>query len=85
MKYPDFSEALCKEIGTEFFYPEDDMSIVPIAKKICSNCPIVKECLEWGMHHEAFGIWGGTVPRVRMQMRRKLGIKLESILSSDYV
>ena len=37
------------------------------------------------MRHEAFGIWGGTVPRVRMQMRRQLGIQLESILSSDYL
>ena len=85
MKYPDFSDALCREIGTEFFYPEEDISIVPIAKKICSTCPVINECLEWGLHHETFGIWGGTVPRTRMMMRRTMGITVQSILSSDYL
>jgi WhiB family redox-sensing transcriptional regulator len=85
MKYPDFSDALCREIGTEFFYPEEDISIVPIAKKICSNCPVINECLEWGLRHESFGIWGGTVPRTRQMMRRTMGITVQSILSSDYL
>jgi len=85
MKFPDLSDGICKEIGLEFFYPEEDVSVVPIAKKICSMCPVINECLDWGLRHENFGVWGGTVPRHRMQLRRKLGITFKSIDTRDYV
>ena len=85
MKYPDFSDALCREVGVEFFYPEDDVSIVPLAKKICSNCPVINECLEWGIHHETHGIWGGTVPRTLMMIRNKMGITVKQISTLDYI
>ena len=85
MKYPDFSDALCKEIGVEFFYPEEDVSFVSLAKKICSNCPVINECLQWGIEHEVHGIWGGTVPRTRQMMRRTMGITVDQISTLDYL
>jgi len=39
MNFPDLSQALCREVGVEFFYPEDgkenDTSIYNFARKIC--------------------------------------------------
>lgn len=44
------------------------------AKQICSECPIMYECLCYAMHHETFGIWGGKTERERHQLRRKMNI-----------
>jgi WhiB family redox-sensing transcriptional regulator len=88
MKYPDFTSATCRGIGVEFFYPEYQSATSSEerkAKLICRDCPVVQACLEWGLAHESFGIWGGTSPRERMRMRKKLNVTVKQILSSDYV
>jgi WhiB family redox-sensing transcriptional regulator len=89
MKYPDFSSALCREIGLELFFPdgkgdghlEEDYA----ARKLCASCPVVNECAEWGIAHEIYGIWGGLTPQNRRTIRRQRGIVVEQILLSDYV
>ena len=45
----------------------------------------MQACLEWGLAHESHGIWGGTSPRERMRLRKKLGIEVKQILVSHYV
>ena len=44
------------------------------AMKICNTCPVMAECLEWALHHERYGIWGGTTPKDRREMRVKRNI-----------
>ena len=87
MKYPDFTDALCKEIGVEVFFPEDSSYGYEerYAKKLCSGCPIIKECLEWALHHENHGIWGGTTPMDRRFIRRTRNISVREILAKDYL
>jgi WhiB family redox-sensing transcriptional regulator len=88
MKYPDFTSATCRGIGVEFFFQEyhtASSSEERKAKALCKECPVMQACLEWGLAHESFGIWGGTSPRQRMQMRRKLKITVRNILVNDYV
>jgi WhiB family transcriptional regulator, redox-sensing transcriptional regulator len=88
MKYPDFTSATCRGIGVDFFYQEHSTassSEERKAKAICKECPVMQACLEWGIAHESFGIWGGTSPRERMKIRRKLGIEVEQILVNHYV
>lgn len=88
MKYPDFTSAVCRGIGVEFFYPEyqsASSSEERKAKLICRECPVVQACLEWGLAHETFGIWGGASPRERMRMRKISNTTVKSILTSDYV
>jgi WhiB family redox-sensing transcriptional regulator len=85
MKYPDFTNAPCKEIGVDFFYPEEDTSDTIYAKKICGTCPLIDQCLEWGLHHELHGIWGGTTPNTRDKMRVARKIRLKSILVESYL
>lgn len=45
---------------------------------LCKTCPHLAECLSWGTYHEAYGIWGGTTPNQRMDIRRHKGITLSS-------
>jgi len=72
-----FDGALCKGIDTDIFYPE--VLVLPPTEeryfyKFCSACPAQEACLEWGLSHEKFGIWGGTGPATRRHMRKELGI-----------
>lgn len=89
MNYPDFSEALCKSIGTEFYYPEDESSGTSneekMAKALCHQCPIIKVCAEWGLRHEQYGIWGGMSPLDRRKARHKRKIKLQQIIGTEYL
>jgi hypothetical protein len=70
------SEAACLGLNTEMFYPE----IVQYTKEdtkfydsLCKDCPIKQACLEWGLAHERYGVWGGTTPDTRTTIRRMLG------------
>lgn len=83
--YPDTSQAACAEVGVQFFYPIDEEDTDKntrkyidegAAKRICAGCPIREECLNWAIHHERQGIWGGTNPRERELIRIKAGIQL---------
>ena len=47
-----------------------------IAKKICSECEAREQCLNYGLFHEMFGIWGGLTERERKTMRRRHGISI---------
>jgi hypothetical protein len=44
------------------------------AKKICQGCDHLIECAEWAIRYEDHGVWGGTTPADRKNIRRKLKI-----------
>jgi len=46
------------------------------AKEICEECSARMDCLNYGLYHEMFGIWGGLTERERKTMRRKHGISI---------
>jgi len=79
MRVPmEFENPLCAEVDTELFYPEKGAYYESVeAKKICKKCPHLQECLEWALSNERHGVWGGTAPRDRQKLRKKLGIVLE--------
>jgi len=88
MKFPDLTRGLCREIGIEFFFPEENGSgtdIYKYSRKICDKCVVKNECLEWAVKHEAFGMWGGTTPMERKAIRRKRNIVIQEVLVKDYV
>jgi hypothetical protein len=79
----NFEEPLCAEVGVEVFYLEerDAAGTLTIyeynqAKKICSSCVHKEECLEWAIYNENYGIWGGTTPTERYEIRKKRKILL---------
>lgn len=88
MKFPDLARGLCREVGIEFFYPEDKGSgtgIYKLARTICSRCVVRNECLEWAVKHEDHGMWGGTTPVERRKIRRKRNIILEQVQMGEFL
>lgn len=69
--------ALCREVGSEMFYPPDDKPVArdfySNAKSVCRRCEVIEECFEYGLR-ETYGVWGGTSPSERAKIRESRGI-----------
>lgn len=71
----EFEDPACREIGTEIFYlNQGETELAKEAKAICGRCIHRKECADWGIHNEKFGVWGGLTEDNRRLLRRKLKI-----------
>ena len=65
------ADALCAQTDPEAFFPEKGGSTRD-AKKICAQCEVKAECLEYALSNdERFGIWGGLSERERRRLRRR--------------
>jgi WhiB family redox-sensing transcriptional regulator len=63
-------DALCAQTDPEAFYPEKGGSTRD-AKRICQNCEVRAECLEYAVERdERFGVWGGMSERERRQLKK---------------
>lgn len=65
---------LCTSYNTDIFYPEDyEEASVAQAKTICNDCWIKDKCLAFALStNEKEGVWGGTTPRERKRIRRRV-------------
>ena len=63
-------QALCAQVGGDFWFPEPSESTMP-ARAICARCPVVAECLAYAMENRIMdGFWGNTSPKQRAKLRR---------------
>jgi WhiB family transcriptional regulator, redox-sensing transcriptional regulator len=68
LKWADY--AICQETDPELFFPEKGES-TRAAKRICQDCPVRLECLDYALEHEErFGIFGGMSERERRNLNR---------------
>lgn len=75
-----FENPNCYGTDAESFFPEATHTTEnEAAKRICSNCDHISECLEWALHHEDSGIWGGMTARDRGRLRSRRGIVLRQV------
>ena len=74
-----FESPLCSEVGTDIFFPEKGEAAQP-AKTICGGCIHKAECLEWSLHHEIYGVWGGFTERERRFIRRQRNIQFKEVV-----
>ena len=81
MDIPAFKGAVCNSIGVELFFSDDngEYTHLDAIRAVCKECPARFKCMEWALKHESEGIWAGTTPIQRKQMRREQGIVLEKI------
>ena len=54
-------DAKCRDMDVDIFFEkyEDDIGLRASIDRMCAGCPVAKECLQWGISHEEWGIWGG--------------------------
>ena len=54
-------DAKCRDMDVDIFFEkyEDDIGLRASIDRMCAGCPVAKECLQWGVSHEEWGIWGG--------------------------
>lgn len=82
---PDWAEAACAGysykwgVNPDAFYPTATQHSDPAATELCNTCPIIDDCLQWALHHEAWGVWAGTFPEQRQAMRKRSNILLEPV------
>lgn len=85
---PNWERAECAgysyrpNVNPDAFFPTAERHSDPEASAMCQRCPIIDDCLQWALRHEAWGYFGGTFPEQRQQMRRKLNILLEPVPSN---
>ena len=60
----------CREMDPALFFPNDGMG-VQVAQRICAECPVREECLEYALANRVdHGVWGGTSERERRRILR---------------
>lgn len=80
MKYPAFTgNEPCTQFDPDMYYPnptEANEREYKAVRALCRECPMQVECLEWAVHHERYGNWGGCTMReietIRIQRRIRL-------------
>ena len=66
----------CRETDPDVFFPTGKDDPLPrqiaLAKSICNECSVVRECLQWALADPLTdGIWGGTTQGERRAIRRR--------------
>ncbi|HVM41673.1 MAG TPA: WhiB family transcriptional regulator [Acidimicrobiia bacterium] len=67
--------ALCRGYDPSVFFPSDGVG-VEAAQRICAECPVRVECLEYALTFRVdHGVWGGCSERERRRIlrRRRVG------------
>lgn len=59
------------ETAAAMFPTDNDKAGIAYAKSICWRCPVQSECFRYAMDQgEQHGVWGGTTPDERFNIRR---------------
>lgn len=53
--------ALCGDMDTNLFYDEyeSDEQIATMVDQACLSCPVLQQCLQFGVDNGEWGVWGG--------------------------
>lgn len=59
-------------VDPELFFPVSPGAGYQIAeaKRVCAECPVQPACLDFALHSDVVGVWGGTTRPERAQLRR---------------
>lgn len=63
-------DAKCRGTQPAGFFPSDGLG-VERAQRVCEECPVRAECLEYALTHRIeHGVWGGASERERRRILR---------------
>jgi len=74
---PDYrwqDDAICRGVPLNLFFPERGEPVTSVIKDLCTECPVRTDCLEYALHHERYGVWGGLTEDQRQKIRRERNI-----------
>ncbi len=61
----------CRNYPPAVFFPSDGVG-VDRARKICADCPVVEQCLEYALVQRIeHGVWGGCSERERRRILKR--------------
>lgn len=64
-------DAHCTQVDPEQFFPSQGTRTTVAAKKVCSGCPVITQCLEYSLAaNEHYGVWGGLSEMDRRKLKR---------------
>jgi WhiB family redox-sensing transcriptional regulator len=76
----------CASVDPELFFPQESEPYpgkiiskyidIAAAKRVCSDCPLKLQCLEYGLKNAEIGIWGGLTESQRESLRKANKIRL---------
>jgi hypothetical protein len=54
--------ASCKDYDVNLFFDtyEENLDLRPAIDKLCSECPIARQCFAVGISQKEWGVWGGV-------------------------
>ena len=62
------AEGNCASRPPSLFFPSDGVG-VDAARRICNECPVKDQCLEYALENRIdHGVWGGTSERERRRL-----------------
>jgi WhiB family transcriptional regulator, redox-sensing transcriptional regulator len=65
------AHALCRGTNPDRYFPSDGVGVEAV-QRICVDCPVRLECLEYALRHGIDqGVWGGASERQRRRIRRQ--------------
>lgn len=55
-------EALCNGVSTDQYFDkyEENIELAIQVDRMCLGCPVMKECFNFGVSTESWGVWGGV-------------------------
>ena len=64
-------DALCAQVGGDFWFPGQGSHGADHARKVCAVCPVRQQCAEYALAtRPAGGIWAGMSIRNRQDIQR---------------
>ena len=83
----DVADALCAQTDPNLFFPESGHTIqASQAKRVCIECPLTKECLDFALavpSIEDYGVWGATMQKERDLFRKNPQAKREFLIKIE--
>lgn len=75
--YQWMDRAACAGQDPELWFPDgSDVVAAERARTVCAGCPAREQCLDYALHMPlSYGIFAGTTPAERAQLRAERGIK----------
>lgn len=77
----DQPRANCRDASPELFFPPQNAGPqrIKTAKDVCTDCPLLDPCLAFALGHKVEGIWAGTTPPERNDIRGRHGIRAKAL------